>query len=84
MADREQLALVLRTAVADVLGTDIDEVDETTDLITDYGVDSLELMEIGARLERNLDLRIEIEDLTRTRTVGEAVDLLAARSAGRA
>ncbi|MEV7425795.1 MULTISPECIES: acyl carrier protein [unclassified Streptomyces] len=83
MPTREELALILRTAVADVLGTDIDEVDETTNLITDYGIDSLELMEIGARLERNLDLRIEIEDLTRTQTIGEAIDLLEARSAGR-
>ncbi|MFF5567056.1 acyl carrier protein [Streptomyces sp. NPDC012623] len=84
MPNREELALILRTAVADVLGTEIDEIGETTDLITDYGIDSLELMEIGARLERNLDLPIAIEDLTRTQSIGEAIDLLEARSADRA
>ncbi|MFI9271286.1 acyl carrier protein [Kitasatospora sp. NPDC052896] len=83
MPTREQLAIAVRKTISDVLGTEIAEVQEQTSLETDYGIDSLELMEIGARLERTLNLRIEVEDLTRARTVGHAIDLLDARLAGR-
>ncbi|MFJ4922997.1 acyl carrier protein [Streptomyces sp. NPDC088725] len=83
MLTREELALVLRTAVSDVLGTDIDDVREQTSLLADFGIDSLELMEIGARLERALALRVEIEDLTGAHNVGQAIDLLHQRVGGR-
>ncbi|MFI5533072.1 acyl carrier protein [Kitasatospora sp. NPDC051853] len=82
MPTREELALVVRTTISDVLGTEVEEVQEHTSLLADYGIDSLELMEIGSRLERTLALRIEVEDLTRAEDVGQAIDLLALRTAG--
>ncbi|WP_083975601.1 acyl carrier protein [Kitasatospora mediocidica] len=82
MPTREELALVVRTAISDVLGTEVEEVREQTSLLVDYGIDSLELMEIGARLERALALRIAVEDLTGAQSVGHAIDLLEARTAG--
>ncbi|WP_441248380.1 acyl carrier protein [Kitasatospora sp. McL0602] len=81
MPTREELALVVRTTISDVLGTEVDEVQERTSLLADYGIDSLELMEIGARLERALALRIAVEDLTAASDVGHAIDLLEARTA---
>ncbi|MER7673628.1 acyl carrier protein [Kitasatospora sp. NPDC096128] len=81
MPTREELALVVRTTISDVLGTEVDEVHERTSLLADYGIDSLELMEIGSRLERALALRIEVEDLTRAEDVGQAIDLLTLRTA---
>ncbi|MBC3841172.1 acyl carrier protein [Streptacidiphilus sp. 4-A2] len=83
MHTREELALLVRTAISDVLGTELDEVQERTSLLEDYGIDSLELMEIGARLERTLKLPIPVEDLTAARDVGRAIDLLELRTAGR-
>ncbi|MGW4652533.1 acyl carrier protein [Kitasatospora sp. NPDC004289] len=82
MPTREELALVVRTTISDVLGTEVEEVQEHTSLLADYGIDSLELMEIGSRLERTLALRIEVEDLTRAEDVGQAIDLLTLRTAG--
>ncbi|MER5867108.1 acyl carrier protein [Kitasatospora sp. NPDC002040] len=79
MPTREELALVVRSTISDVLGTEVAEVSERTSLLADYGIDSLELMEIGARLERALSLRIAVEDLTDARDVGQAIDLLTAR-----
>ncbi|MFJ8038936.1 acyl carrier protein [Kitasatospora sp. NPDC096147] len=79
MPTREELALVVRTTISDVLGTEVEEVQEHTSLLTDYGIDSLELMEIGSRLERALALRIAVEDLTGAEDVGRAIDLLALR-----
>ncbi|BAJ31715.1 MULTISPECIES: acyl carrier protein [Kitasatospora] len=79
MLTREELAATVRTVVSDVLGTEPEELRDRTSLADDYGIDSLELMEIGARLERTLRLRIDPDDLISARDVGHAVDLLHAR-----
>jgi acyl carrier protein len=79
---RDKLALLVRTVISDVLGTEVDDLDDGTNLAADYGIDSLELMEIGARLESALQLHIEVTDLTSAETVGHAIDLLQARLGG--
>ncbi|MEV6505826.1 acyl carrier protein [Streptomyces sp. NPDC051642] len=76
---RAELSLTVRTAVSDVLGTEVDDIDETTDLGNDFGIDSLELMDVGARLENVLRVKIQVSDLLEARTVGDAVDLLERR-----
>ncbi|MFD8480272.1 acyl carrier protein [Kitasatospora sp. NPDC059673] len=79
MPTREELAVTVRTVISDVLGTDPAELEDRTSLLEDYGIDSLELMEIGARLERALQLRIDPGDLISARDVGHAIDLLRTR-----
>jgi acyl carrier protein len=81
---REDLAHAVRTAVSDVLGVEPEDIDDATNLLDDYGIDSLELMEVGARLEKALAMKIPVSDLTSARSVGHAIDLLAARLAARA
>ncbi|MBY8885479.1 acyl carrier protein [Streptomyces sp. PTM05] len=76
---RDEIAHTVRTAVADVIGTEPEEIGDDVSLVADYGVDSLELMDIGARLEKALDVHIEVRDLTLAETVGHAVDLLEER-----
>ncbi|MCA1224286.1 acyl carrier protein, partial [Streptomyces sp. 8L] len=78
---REDLARVVRTAISGVLGVEPEDIDDATDLLDDYGIDSLELMEAGARLEKVLAMKIPVSDLTSARTVGQAIDLLARRLA---
>ncbi|MEW2622372.1 acyl carrier protein [Streptomyces sp. NPDC048106] len=78
---REQLDLLLRTVVCDVIGTEPEELHAATSLLDDFGIDSLELMEIGSRLESALGLRIPVGDLTAADTLGQAVDLLETRLA---
>ncbi|MCF3964070.1 acyl carrier protein [Streptomyces fuscigenes] len=80
---RDELAHVVRTAVSGVLGIEPEEVDDATDLHDDYGIDSLELMEVGARLEKALAMKIPVSDLTSAHSVGHAIDLLAERLAAR-
>ncbi|WP_052850566.1 acyl carrier protein [Streptomyces avicenniae] len=75
---REELVRVVREAVADVLGIEPEDITETTDLAGDFGIDSLELMDVGARLETALRVRIPVDALTEATTVGRAVDLLRA------
>ncbi|MGY5128289.1 acyl carrier protein [Streptomyces nigrescens] len=78
------LATVVRETVAEVLGTTPDAIVASTDLRAEYGIDSLELMAIGAQLERALNVQISAEDLMGADTVGQAVELLAQRKAGQA
>jgi acyl carrier protein len=62
MTESQILRLVLDT-VSDVVGLDPATLEPEARLIDEYGLDSLELMEIGTRLERALMVRIEPEGL---------------------
>ncbi|MEV4625694.1 acyl carrier protein [Micromonospora sp. NPDC049523] len=76
---RDELAEVVRSRVAEVVGVPTAEITETTDLRAEHDVDSLELMEIGTRLEQALGTRIDASNLMDMRNVGHAVDLLHSR-----
>ncbi|MEW9528646.1 acyl carrier protein [Microbispora sp. NPDC049125] len=74
--DRSELSVLVRTKIASVMGVAETEVTEQTDLREEYQVDSLELMEIGARLESALGVRIKVDALLEMENVGDAVDAL--------
>ncbi len=74
--ERDQLADLVRATVAEVLGLTPREITSDTDLLGELQVDSLELMEIGARLETALTMRLDLRELSEIRTVNEAVDML--------
>lgn len=77
--NRAETAAIVRQKVAEVLGVDSAEITEDTDLRGEYEVDSLELMEIGARLETALGIRIDVESIVDMDNVGQAVDAAFAR-----
>lgn len=77
--ERSELASVVLSRVAQVVGVEPSEIDEETDLREQYDVDSLELMEIGSRLENALGTRIEAADLIEMKNVGHAIDTLHSR-----
>jgi acyl carrier protein len=72
-------AIAIRNAIAEVVGNDPAEITEETNLSADYGLDSLELMAIGTRLERTLGITLEPEDLLKAENVGHAIRLLSER-----
>lgn len=80
--DRDKLAKLVRNAIADVLGLDPAELAGDTNLLVELQVDSLELMEIGTRLESELHTRLSVGELTGISTVDQAVDVVAAATAG--
>ncbi|MFF4606479.1 acyl carrier protein [Streptomyces sp. NPDC001339] len=82
-ATGHELADTVRATIADVLGTTPDAIVDSADLEADHGIDSLELMAIGAQLERALGVEIAPEDLMRADNVGHAIALLARQQAGR-
>ncbi len=84
MSSRDMVADRVRVVIAEVLAVEPAEIGDTSDLEADYRIDSLELMEIGTKLEAALNVRLTLDDLVRLRTVGEAVDLLYDRLTARA
>lgn len=75
MTEDDVLALVQRQA-SDVLGIPVEELAPDTDLLLEHSVDSLELMEIGTRLETRLGVRIDPVRLKDARTIGEVAAYL--------
>lgn len=72
-----------RLVIADHLGVGIDAVvDEAS--FRDLGADSLDLVELTMALEHAFDVRIPDDDAFRCASVGDAIDLLARASGGRA
>ena len=81
MPSRDELSTLVRANVAEVLGTPVEEITDETNLEVGYQLDSLELMEIGARLEKALGLRLDLRELIGVTSVRQATDLLARRVA---
>ncbi len=57
------------------LGEDV-EVEPSTDLLTDLGMESLEQVELGLQLEKEFNTKIPIAELRSCVTVEEITDLL--------
>lgn len=77
----DELLEVVRKEVSVVVGEPAEKIEPTADLRDIYDVDSLEIMEIGTRLEERLDIRLELELLEKMRTCVDAVEMLAERIA---
>lgn len=76
-ANLEWATAVVTDAVRFVLELDAADVPVDADLYDDLGADSLQLVEIAARLEEHLAAPVESEDWRGISTVRDAVELLA-------
>ena len=56
------------------------EISENSNLSEDLDATSLELVDLAMDLEKALDTRIELEELTGIETVGDVVDLITKKS----
>jgi acyl carrier protein len=69
--DSTQILTVVRETIGVVVGVPADEVGADIGLAAEYDLDSLELMEIGTRLESALDVRIEPAELKNAATAAD-------------
>jgi acyl carrier protein len=76
--NRSDALAALRTAAVEVLSVQPDQVTEEASFADDLDADSLDLVELVMQLEDSLDVKIEEDDLSEVRTVGDAVDLILA------
>jgi acyl carrier protein len=82
--DRDAVFATLKEAAAEILGTDEAAVTETASFKDDLDADSLDLVELVMALEERLDVSVPEEELDGIQTVGQAVDLIAAKVAASA
>ncbi|HKH04510.1 MAG TPA: acyl carrier protein [Acidimicrobiales bacterium] len=79
--NRDDALSALRTAAVEVLSVQPEQVVETASFADDLEADSLDLVELVMQLEDSLDVKIEEDDLSEVKTVGDAVDLILASAA---
>ena len=63
-----------------ILGQPAGSMDDAADLVSDVGLDSMGLAELGARIRQERGVRIRARDLAVDRTVGALVRLIEADS----
>jgi acyl carrier protein len=66
----------VKKVLASALNIDVVNVDENSSLKEDLGIDSLAAVELAMELESTFDIRIEDDELTGLKTVGDIVALL--------
>lgn len=73
----DELRESVRAIVAEVLEIDIAELTDTSSFADDFEADSLLVIEMFARFERNLGIKIPQEDLTELDDLPTAYELVA-------
>lgn len=62
----------LCSIIAEVLGIDAGEIEESTAFVEDLGANSLDIFQIIMRAEEEFDIELDIESADRIASVGEA------------
>ena len=78
---REEVLAVMRDCAVDLLKVDPAKVTEEATFADDLEADSLDVVELVMALEEKLDISIPEEDLEGIKTVGEALNVIAAKVA---
>ena len=75
---RPELLQIFRSSASEIAEKDLSKVEETG-VISELGIDSLELLEVIGGLERDLDIRIPDDQLVGIQTVGQLLNLVAGK-----
>ena len=78
---RAEVLAVMRDCAVELLKIDPAKVTEEATFADDLEADSLDVVELVMALEEKLDISIPEEDLEGIKTVGEALDVIAAKVA---
>ncbi len=78
---RDEVLAVMRDAAVELLKLDPSKVTEGATFAEDLEADSLDVVELVMALEEKLDISIPEEELEGIKTVGEALDVIAAKVA---
>ena len=78
-----ELADRVKSIVAEQLGVKIEEVKEDAKFIDDLGADSLDTVEMVMALEEEFGAEIPDEDAEKLTTVGEAIEYVESKAAGK-
>lgn len=80
MADKEEILAGLAEIVEEVAGVVQDDVSSEKSFVDDLDIDSLSMVEIAVQAEDKFGVKIPDDELANLKTVGDAVDYVAANS----
>ncbi len=80
VADKDQILSGLAEIVEEVAGVAQDEVALEKSFVDDLDIDSLSMVEIAVQAEDKFGVKIPDDELANLKTVGDAVDYVAANS----
>ena len=66
----------LKEIIAEVLGTDMDNITEETTFVDDLGADSLDVFQIIMGVDEEYDIEIDGETAEQIQTIGDAVRII--------
>ena len=81
MATNEEILPDLASIVEEVAGVDAAEVTSEKSFVDDLDIDSLSMVEIAVQAEDKFGVKIPDDELANLKTVGDAVDYIAANKA---
>lgn len=73
MAIDQDLQTELAALLSDIFMVEVDPTQLETRLIEDYGVNSMDVVDVGERLERKYRIKVPTEDLLKFATFGDVV-----------
>ncbi|MCL4079564.1 acyl carrier protein [Coriobacteriia bacterium Es71-Z0120] len=80
MVDNEEIFLKVKDVIVDQLNVNEDEVTLEASFVDDLGADSLDIVELVMALEEQFGISIPDEEAENIKTVGDAVDYIAANA----
>jgi acyl carrier protein len=81
VADKEQILAGLAEIIEEVAGVAQDDVSSEKSFVDDLDIDSLSMVEIAVQAEDKFGVKIPDDELANLKTVGDAVDYVAANAA---
>ncbi|GAA5170090.1 MULTISPECIES: acyl carrier protein [Amycolatopsis] len=80
MADKEEILAGLAEIVEEVAGVAQDDVSSEKSFVDDLDIDSLSMVEIAVQAEDKFGVKIPDDELANLKTVGDAVNYVAANA----
>jgi len=81
MSSRDDLLTTLGSLLEEEMGEPYPQLDEDRDLREGLGLDSVDVVGLVMRIEREFHIRLSMDDLAAVKTVGGMLDLLQAKLA---
>lgn len=80
MTQEQKIFEEVRNVLSEELGIDADRIQMESNFIDDLNADSLDIVDMIVELENRFDLSIPDEEAERIKTVGDAVEFIAANN----
>lgn len=80
MSDKLNQVLSVISVIIEYIDFDKDSITSETKISDDLGLDSLDIVELGCRIEEAFDIEVTDDDLEAVTTVGDLVELIERKS----